>query len=250
MNKNDEHTTFDPAYTRRVIEPHNLYSVHLQEERTIKVCLPPHFDRTRSYPVLYCHDGNEFFTHGRISTIANQLVAEGKLEPLLIVAIAVNMPHRRDDYALDGARHAAFQQFVMEECLPFVEARYPVDATRRSMAGSSLGAVVSLSIALRHPQQLNRLIMLSGAFYPVVQSAVAAEASLRDLNCFMVVGRQETALETKHGTYNLLALNQQMRDKLRIRGANVTYHEADGEHVWGFWQRQLPDALVWLNGLA
>jgi S-formylglutathione hydrolase FrmB len=34
---------------------------------------------------------------------------------------------------------------------------------------------------------------------------------------------------------------------LRIRGAKVRYEEAPGTHIWGFWQRQIPNALEWVN---
>ncbi|WDM02949.1 esterase family protein [Alicyclobacillus cycloheptanicus] len=229
------------------MEAHTYYSTHLQEERTIKVCLPPNFDPLRRYPVVYCHDGNEFFTHGRIATIANQLVAEGKISPLLIVGIAVNLPRRTDDYASDGARSGAYQSFVLEECLPFVETRYPVDVRQRFMAGVSLGGVASLLLAMRAPDVVNKLLLFSGAYYEHMQHKAAAQASFDFLQAYMMVGTKETALKTSHGTQNLLALNRSMRDLLVTRGARVAYREEEGDHVWGFWQTWLPDALMWLQ---
>lgn len=235
--------SFDARYTRRVVEAHSLYSTHLGEERTIKVCLPPEYDPSQSYRVIYCQDGNEFFTHGRIATIANRMVAEGELDPLLIVGIAVNRTHRTDDYAVGGKRSEAYRKFVVEECIPFVENRYPVDPGRRILAGVSLGAAASLNLALHDTAAFPWLLLFSGAFYPRAQNMAMSCSSLSDLSCFMLVGHQETALETDTGTHNFYQLSLQMRDILTAGGAKVTYLEADGEHLWGFWQSHLPDAL-------
>lgn len=237
---------FNPAH--RVIESHEIYSTHLAEERTIKVYLPPFYEPSKTYPVLYCHDGNEFFTHGRIATQANELIAQGRLNPLFIVGITVNMKHRDDDYGADGDRNGEYRQFVVQECLPFVEETYSIDPNLRFMAGISLGAVASLLLHIHYPEVFSRLLMFSGAFYESVQRRVQAVPKLSTLDAYMLVGRQETAVQTPHGSYDFYSYNQIMRDMLRLRHAKLAYHEADGTHIWGFWQKQIPQAMAWLQG--
>jgi enterochelin esterase-like enzyme len=239
----------DNSYTHRVIEAHNLYSAHLSEERTIKVYLPPDYDANRAYPVVYCHDGMEFFTHGRIATIANKLIAEGRLEPLFIVGIAVKKSTRTEDYAPTGERHVEYVKFVVDECMPFVEKKYSVmaDVNHRFMAGISLGAAATMSIHLRYPELFSRLLLFSGAFYDEVRDTLKKQMQLRELHAFMTVGRQETSVETPQGPYDFYRANQHVRDILRLRQAKVAYQEANGTHIWGFWQTQLPDALSWLQ---
>jgi enterochelin esterase-like enzyme len=237
-------------YTKRKIEAHNVYSSHLSEERTIKVYLPPGYDAATSvYPVMYCHDGLEFFTHGRIATLANQLIAEGRLRPIVIVGIAVQMKTRRDDYDPFGQRHDAYARFVLEECVPFVEERYAVgrDVETRFMAGISLGASATLSIHLKAPHMFRKLLLFSGAFYDNVQELVKSVPNLSDLAAYMVVGQDETAVETPYGASDFYHLNHRMRDLLTVRGAKIRYTEAPGKHIWGFWQSQIPDALEWVN---
>jgi enterochelin esterase-like enzyme len=236
-------------YTKRKIEAHNLYSSHLSEERTVKVYLPPGYNPDQLYPVMYCHDGLEFFTHGRIATLANQLIAEGRLSPIVIVGIAVQKSTRTEDYSVDGSRHEAYCRFVLDECMPLIESHYAVGKTTdmRWMAGISLGAAVTLSISLNHPDKFNQLVLFSGAFYENVRALVKERPSLSDLSAYMVVGEQETAVEIPSGVYDFYRANQVMRDLLRIRGAKVRYEEAPGTHIWGFWQRQIPNALEWVN---
>lgn len=237
-------------YTKRKIEAHNLYSSHLSEDRTIKVYLPPGYNPDENvYPVMYCHDGLEFFTHGRIATLANQLMAEQKLGPIIIVGIAVQMSTRRDDYDPSGRRHKAYSQFVLDECMPFVEQQYAVDGNRESrfMAGISLGAATTLSMYVQRPNRFRKVLLFSGAFYEQVQKLVEDEEDLSALSAYMVVGQQETAVETPNGEIDIYHLNHNMRDTLEQRHANVSYSEASGKHIWGFWQSQIPSSLEWVN---
>jgi len=231
----------------RKIEGHTLYSAHLQEERNLKVFLPPDYDEGRRYPVLYCHDGLEFFTHGRIATIAHEMILAGRLHPLIIVGIAVSRTHRTDDYALSGNRHEAYRQFVVDECLPYIHAHYAEDESQRDMAGISLGAVATLSLFLHHPGIFRNLMLFSGAYYEDVRAFVQSFGSLSQFHGYLAIGRQETAVETPHGSFDFYRYHLQMRDILRIRGAKIEVQEADGTHIWGLWQRLLPDALVWLR---
>lgn len=241
----------DVHYTKRTIVAHTLQSAHLGEERTAKVYLPPGYDEDAStcYPILYCHDGLEFFTHGRIATICNQMIHEGEVRPMIIVGIAVQKSTRNEDYAPEGSGHAAYTRFVVDECIPFMESQYRVerDAENRWMAGISLGATASLSIYLQHPEMFGRLLLFSGAFYDTITQLVRDRTALPELHAYMVVGRQETEVETGTGTHNFYRANQTMRSLLEERGAVIEYKEADGTHIWGFWQRELPAAMDFLD---
>lgn len=239
------------SYTRRVIEAHTIQSSHLNEERTMKVFLPPGYeeDSSRLYPVMYCHDGLEFFTHGRIATIATQMMGEGKLSPIIIVGIAVQLSTRVEDYSPNGGRHEAYTKFVTEECMPFIEERYRVlgDLRNRWMAGISLGAAATLSMQMQRPDLFHQLLLFSGAFYEYSQQTVELTASMEDVTAYMIVGEQETEVKTSMGPYDFLALNRSMRELLEDRGANLSYREAEGTHIWGFWQRELPAALAFVQ---
>jgi enterochelin esterase-like enzyme len=234
----------------RKIEAHTFFSQYLHEERTIKVFLPPDYDSARPYPIMYCHDGLEFFTHGRIATIANQMILEGTLKPMLVAGIAVSKTNRNDDYGIRGSRHDAYCRFVVNECMWAMEETYNLNPKERFMAGISLGGTVSVSLSLQYPHLFSNLLLFSGAFFPSVQEHVKKVADLSFLNAYMVVGKQETAVETTSKTiHNFYGYNQQMLDILRTQGANVTYKEGEGTHVWGFWQKQLPEALMYVNQL-
>lgn len=104
---------------------------------------------------------------------------------------------------------------------------------------------MSLHLALMYPQLFNRIISLSGAYYEASQEIIAREKDLSHLRVWMTVGLQEDAFESDTGIYNFVELNRQCADLLRERNAEVSYREKDGKHLWGFWQNELPDALMY-----
>ena len=65
------------------------------------------------------------------------------------------------------------------------------------------------------------------------------------LSIWMIVGLQETDFEADTGTYDFVQLNRDTRELLEKRGALVSYQEKDGKHQWGFWQKELPEALLY-----
>lgn len=238
-----------PEQTSRTILSHTLYSTHLAENRTIKLVLPAHPAGHEPLPVIYCHDGGEFLTHGRLATLATSLIQQGNIRPMAIVAISVNKAMRTADYAPDGPRNAAYNRFVVEECLPWVEQHAPVarDARRRFMAGVSLGATASMTLHLQHPALFSQLLLFSGAFYDEALERIQTVPFLDDLHAWMLVGSAETNVVTPRGHYNFYRLNQRAHALLTDRLADVAYMEAHGNHVWGFWQKYIPDALQWVE---
>jgi len=236
---------------RRTIVKETVPSSELPEgSRNLRVYLPPGFNELFSYPVVYCQDGEDFFNFGRIATQAQGMILEGELEPMIVVGVDVDKSVRTDEYAPDGERHPSYVRFFAEEMVPYIQGRYPVrmEPEQILLAGDSLGGSVSLHIALAYPGRFAQVLSLSGAYYPV--SAAAVRSAARDLSWLrirMLVGLQETAYETDRGVFDFVALNREMRSLLEARGADVDYSEKEGKHQWGFWQKEVPDALRWFR---
>lgn len=238
-------------YTRTVHKA-DIDSVYLRETRRLQIFVPPGYSEDAIYPVVYCQDGEQFFNMGRIATHATKLMADGTIRPLLIVGVHVRMETRRDDYAPDGARFGAYCRFMTEEAVPYVERTYsagrrPAD---RTAAGSSLGAALSLRLAIDRPDVFARVISLSGAFRG--SSFVAAGGGLTRLDglrVYMLAGLQETAVEIGGGVFDFVQMSRDMREWLDERQADVHYAEREGGHTWGLWQQYVPDALRHMYGL-
>ncbi|HEX7055993.1 MAG TPA: alpha/beta hydrolase-fold protein [Bacilli bacterium] len=231
---------------KRKMAKEQINSALLGEVRECKIFLPPGYDEKSRYPVIYCQDGDDFFSMGRIATHATRLILEERIEPVIIVGISVDKKVRTAEYSPYGARFVAYTRFFAEELVPYIESRYAVDAVanRRILAGDSLGGTVSLHIALDAPHLFRRIISLSGAFLPKTQGKIAAFHDLSHLHMYMLIGADETAVKTETGVYDFLGYNRLTHKLLVERGAEVAYREKAGGHTWGLWQSELPEGLL------
>lgn len=240
----------DSRYLKRTIIKEELESRYLGEKRKLRIYLPPGYNEILSYPVVYCQDGEEFFNFGRIATHANQLILDEGIDPFIIVGIEVDTSIRTEEYAPFGNRFEAYMNCITDEIIPFIENKYPVrrEKQERILAGDSLGGSFSLHLAMKHSDLFCNIISLSGAYYEASLNIIESHSDLSSLSVFMVVGLQEQAYTTDTGTYNFVELNRRAKALLEERGAKVSYAEKDGKHLWGFWQQELPDALVHFLG--
>ncbi|MCD9020977.1 alpha/beta hydrolase [Cohnella silvisoli] len=236
----------DSHLFKRTIHKHEVPSEYLPEgNRTIRVYLPPGFQDWISYPVVYCQDGEDFFNFGRIATHAQRLIIEEGWDPFIIVGVDVDKKIRTSEYAPDGERYAIYTRFFTEELIPWVESHYPVRNVpeQRILIGDSLGGAVSLSLAIAYPNLFNRVISLSGAFYDAYFAQIELAPTLEQIRIWMLIGLQENEFTTDRGTFDFVELNRRAFQLLKDKGAKSHYVEKDGEHKWGFWQNELPEAL-------
>lgn len=121
--------------------------------RTLLVYTPPGFrmDGKTKYPVLYLiHGGSdteETWTKvGRANLIADNLIAQGKAKPMVIVMPYANVaPSPKEKFTAD----------MMNDIIPFIENNYPVstDGKHRAVAGFSVGGGQTLNIGLMNPDK-------------------------------------------------------------------------------------------------
>lgn len=235
----------DSKYMKRTIVKEEVPSDALQTTRPLRIFLPPGYDERIEYPVIYCQDGVEFFNFGRIATYATQMILDDNADPYIIVGVEVDAKNRTAQYAPDGDQFTAYCRFFVDEMLPYVEERYAVQkhSDGRILAGDSLGGTVSLHLALDRPDLFSRVLSLSGAFLPTSEHRVEQATDLSWLTLYMLIGTEETEVRTERGTFDFLKANQKIRQLVADRGAKLCYVEKEGQHLWGFWQQELPEGL-------
>ncbi|NCU03240.1 MAG: esterase [Chitinophagaceae bacterium] len=128
--------------------------------RRALVYTPPGFSKKKKYPVLYLLHGiggdeKEWLNGGKPQVILDNLYAEGKLQPMIVV-----MPNGRamkDDRATGNIMaqdkvqaFATFEQDLLNDLIPFIEKKFPVykDRENRAIAGLSMGGGQSLNFGL------------------------------------------------------------------------------------------------------
>lgn len=121
---------------------------------------PPGFSKSKKYPVLYLLHGiggdeKEWLNGGSPQVILDNLYAEGKIEPMIVVL--PNGRAMKDDrgtgniMAPDKVQaFATFEKDLLNDLIPFIEKKYPVIADRdhRAIAGLSMGGGQSLNFGL------------------------------------------------------------------------------------------------------
>lgn len=140
-------------------------------QRRMHVYLPPDYAKGKDYPVLYLlHGGGDadesWPTVGRAGFILDNLIADGKAKPMVVVfpagAVKGGQPMVADpDKDL-------FTQDLLSAIVPYVEAHYKVSPRpeNRALAGLSMGGIQTLNIGLTHTADFRYLGVFSSGWFP------------------------------------------------------------------------------------
>lgn len=155
------------------------------------VYTPPGYekDKSKKYPVLYLQHGwgedeTAWPNQGHANLIMDNLIAEGKIKPFLIVMTYgmtndVKWGHLKD-FNVD-----AFQTVLVDELIPYVDAHFRTlpDAAHRAMAGLSMGGFETHAITLNKPNVFSYYGLLSGGIYTPEELQGQAKPKLIFISC-------------------------------------------------------------------
>jgi len=137
------------------------------------VYTPPGYEKetSKKYPVLYLQHGyceNEYSwpNQGRANLIMDNLIAEGKAKPFIIV-MTYGMTN---EIAFGGLRNfdiKPFQTVLVDELIPYVDSHYRTLANQenRAMAGLSMGGFETRLVTLNRPDMFSHYGLFSGGTY-------------------------------------------------------------------------------------
>jgi enterochelin esterase family protein len=150
-----------PAYYDARNVPHGLVTRHVYHsevtggERELYVYTPPGYDNKKTYPVLYLVGGSGDLPHnwiyeGRANFMLDNLLAEGKAVPMLIVIPNNQMLHRNHPKHVE-LTFDLFEAEMRKHVIPLVEAEYSVrkDPKGRALSGLSMGGRHTMFVGLR-----------------------------------------------------------------------------------------------------
>ena len=240
----------------------------LANQRDVLVYLPPGYARSRRrYPVLYLHDGQNVFdaatsfagVEWNVDETAQRLIGEQAISPLIVVAVDNAGADRIHEYTPTRGQYEAFGEhgrsralagrygrFLFQELKPFIDMRYRTrpDAADTGLGGSSLGGLVTLSLALRFPGQVRRLAVMSPSVWwddCVIYRLVEDLKRKPPLRIWLDTGTAEQGWERC----------RELRDRLLAKGwqlgVDLEYHEAPGgEHTEAAWAMRVEGVLRFL----
>lgn len=134
------------------------FSTYTQSERPYAVYLPPDYDKNkRKFPTLYLSHGAwgnhiDWSTQGLAGNILDNLIAEHKIRPMVVVMTNFNDVY--NDYGPD----------LINNIIPDVEAKFRVNKNpeQRAFAGLSMGGVLAANLLVTSPEEFGFIGIFSG----------------------------------------------------------------------------------------
>ena len=244
-----------PAVPAGTLQRIAVTSAALGNTRDVTIYRPAGFDPSGADTVLLVSfDADEYLTKVPTPALLDQLIAAGRLPP--VVAVLVANPDR-DARGRELPDNAVFADFLADALLPKVWAETGLvpRPARTVLAGSSYGGLASATVALRRPDVFGNVLSMSGSFWwhppgtPADRSVfVAAEVvrqPVQPLRWFLSAGLFETS---RPGSDGILETNRHLRDTLLARGYPVHHREYAGGHDYLVWRGALADGLLALFG--
>lgn len=173
----DFYATRKVKHGRVIIEKY--FSKVTREWERCMVYTPYAYDEEpeKTFPVLYLQHGhgeNEigWISTGRLPDILDNLLAEGKCEPFVVV-----MNSGMVQVEMDGERTVDFTRFddlLTVDIIPFIEGRYHAGGQRklRGMAGLSMGSLQTSISGFKHPEMFSCLGIFSGFLHDWIQGSL------------------------------------------------------------------------------
>ncbi len=256
--------------------PHgNLREVHFFSKiasATLQcyVYTPPEYEKgSKRYPVLYIQHGAGEDEHGwgeqgHAGLIMDNLIAEGKVKPFIMVignsyipgmsagrgaapagvppAVAAGQPGGAPPAGAPGGRggpggrgfamtNTPFEHVLIEEMIPFIDANYRTvaDQPHRAMAGLSMGGMYTHGITLAHLDRFAYIGMFSGGSI--------APSEIKDMTDFK---KKVKLVFVGYGSRENGATGKANVEDLNKAGVNAVYYESPlTAHEWLSWRRDL-----------
>jgi enterochelin esterase family protein len=222
--------------------------------RRATIYTPPGYETSKEkYPVLYLLHGmggdeEAWIALGRTSQILDNLIAQGKAIPMIVVMTNGNVAQeaapgesslglQKPNMMLPNTMDGKFEE-TFPDVIKFVESTYRVkaDKANRAIAGLSMGGYHSLHISRYYPNTFDYVGLFSAAIMADNKTTskvyenfdATLEAQMKNGYKLYWIGMGKTDFLYKAGV--------DYRAKLDKMGMKYTYVETEGGHTWTNWR--------------
>lgn len=232
----------------------NYFSKVDNEWRPLLVYTPAGYNEsTDRYPVVYIqHGGGEdhrgWVQQGRLANIMDNLIADKRAVPMIVVASNSNIQTRSAGgpaYSAQGM--SGFRAEMVDNIIPFVDKNYRTIADRKSraMCGLSMGGGQSFYVGLCSPDVFANVGIFSTGMFGGI--AGAANFDL-EKECPGILSDTKT-FNSQHDVFYIscgeqdprITYNKAIVEKMQQAGVNVQFNSFAGDHEWQPWRKSLAD---------
>ena len=223
-------------------------------DRRITIYTPPGYETSKeSYPVLYLLHGaggdeEAWINLGRTSQILDNLIAQGKAKPMIVVMPNGNVI--QDGAPGEGSKNMYKPQFMIPktmdgtyegafgDIIQFVESNYRVkaDKANRAIAGLSMGGFHTLHISRYYPNTFDYMGLFSAAIMPREDATGKVYSNFDETLKKQMDNGYKLYWIAIGKTDFLYQANQEYLSKLDSMKMPYTYVESEGGHIWRNWR--------------
>lgn len=223
-------------------------------DRRLTIYTPPGYESSKAnYPVLYLLHGaggdeEAWIALGRTAQIMDNLIAQGKAKPMIVVMPNGNAsqdaapgegntgfykPQFMAPRTMEGSYEGAFMDIVK-----FVEQNYRVNAKKesRAIAGLSMGGFHSMHISRFYPNTFDYVGLFSAAIMPREDATAKVYSNIDETLKVQKENGTKLYWIAIGKTDFLYQANIDFRKKLDGMGMKYEYVESEGGHIWRNWR--------------
>jgi enterochelin esterase-like enzyme len=251
-------------------EKSSIITLHLDApglhitDRAVKVYLPPGYETGRGrYPVMYLIHGNpgdenSWIRSGQAGPTMDELVGQGRVAPMILVAPMTSSSFVHDSECLDAVGGAQEETFLTKVVVPTIDRDFRTIATRadRAIGGMSSGAFCALNVGLRNLDEFS-VIMAEQPYgdpgKPLQKSLLGGSAAAYEANSpsaylpTMTFSHPVAVYLDAPDDDETAPIARSLAAQLQARGQVVWLRELSHErHTWTEVQAEFPTALVWV----
>jgi metallo-beta-lactamase class B len=254
--KGGTHTAADNVF----ILDEDFYIPQLDRTRRVWIYLPPDYESSaKRYPVVYMQDGQNLFdafysfagVEWEVDESMNELNQDGD-DGAIVVGVDNGGVDRINEYSpwfhpqYGGGDGELYASFLANTLKPHIDSHYRTLPAREytAIAGSSLGANISLFTAIEYPDIFSKVGIFSPAFWfsDSIYEHVTEKGIVAPMRFYFVAGDHESAtiIENMMEMFDTLESAGQPENEMEL------IHHADGAHSEWYWAREYPAAYEWL----
>ena len=233
-------------------------------ERRMTVYTPAGYETSgKRYPVLYLLHGmggdeEAWISLGRTAQILDNLIAQGKAKPMIVVMPNGNAsqeaapgessrgmvpPTMQLPKTMEGSYEQAFPEIVK-----FIDKNYRTIKSKsgRAIAGLSMGGFHSLHISKQYPDMFNYIGLFSAAIMPNKEVSSLIYENMEEKLKVQFDKNPALYWIAIGKTDFLYKANEEYRKLLDEKGYKYTYYESDEGHIWKDWRIYLTEFVPML----
>lgn len=256
-----------------VVEQRVIASTFLKRRVIVDCYMPKNANTPNDLSLLLINDGQDL-AEMNFPAMLDQLLQANEISPLFCVGIHAGKDRKNEygtenvlDYQGLGAKARAYNQFILQELLPFIHTQYGIEGfNQKGFAGFSLGGLTAIDITWNYPDIFSIAGVFSGSLWwrtksldddynddtdRIMHQQIRSGKFHPGLRFYFTTGSlDETADRNNNGIIDSIDDTQDLIKELKELGYHSEYeikyiNYEDGKHNLQTWGRAMPGFLLW-----